>query len=146
MTIPTMKSNELMPNEGRAHSDLSSDVICWTSRPRGYVLKNADPEEVLRAIRSVASGGAVLGPGVAGHALGVFATAPRTSAFPALTAREREVLELIAQGLGNATIAQRLGMASKTVSNRVTNIFAKLQVSDRPSAIVKARDSGLGRT
>jgi len=127
------------------YDDDQSVLAAMRAGARGYVLKNADPEDVLRAIRSVAHGGAVLGPGVAAHALEVFATAAQTQAFPGLTARERDVLELIAQGLGNATIAQRLGMAPKTVSNHVTSIFAKLGVSDRPSAIIRARDQGLGQ-
>jgi DNA-binding NarL/FixJ family response regulator len=127
------------------YADDQSVLAAMRAGARGYVLKSADPEDVLRAIRSVAHGGAVLGPGVAAHALEVFAAAAQTQAFPGLTTRERDVLELIAQGLGNATIAQRLGMAPKTVSNHVTSIFAKLGVSDRPSAIITARDQGLGQ-
>ncbi|GAB3785752.1 response regulator [Nocardioides ungokensis] len=127
------------------HDDDQSVLAAMRAGARGYVVKTADPEEVLRAVRSVAEGGAVLGAGVAHRALDVFAAAPRTPPFPSLTVREQEVLELIAQGVGNATIARRLGMASKTVSNHVTNIFAKLQVSDRSAAIIKARENGLGR-
>jgi DNA-binding NarL/FixJ family response regulator len=128
------------------YDDHQSVLAAMRAGARGYVLKNADPEDVLRAIHSVATGGAVLGPGVASRALDVFATTAQSQAFPGLTARERDVLELIAQGLGNAAIAQRIGMAPKTVSNHVTSIFAKLDVSDRPSAIIKARDHGLGST
>jgi DNA-binding NarL/FixJ family response regulator len=127
------------------HDDDQSVLAAMRAGARGYVVKTTDPEEVLRAIHSVATGGAVLGPGAAQRALDVFAAEPSSRAFPGLTAREHEVLELVAQGLGNATIAQRLGMAPKTVSNHVTNIFVKLQVSDRSAAIIKARDSGLGR-
>jgi DNA-binding NarL/FixJ family response regulator len=65
--------------------------------------------------------------------------------FPELTEREREVLELIAQGRGNQEIASRLHIAPKTVSNHISNIFAKLQVADRARAIVKARQAGFGR-
>jgi DNA-binding NarL/FixJ family response regulator len=111
----------------------------------GYVLKGADPEDVVRAIAGVAAGEAIFGPGVARRAL-AYLTAPRAAepAFPELTPREREVLGLIASGLPNATIAARLGLAPNTVSNHISSIFAKLQVASRAEAIVRARDAGLG--
>lgn len=110
----------------------------------GYVLKGADPEDILRAVASVAAGHAVFGPGVARRAT-AYLSAPRSDpAFPSLTAREREVLDLIAAGLGNATIASKLGVSPNTIANHVSNIFAKLQVASRPEAIIKARDAGLG--
>jgi DNA-binding NarL/FixJ family response regulator len=113
---------------------------------RGYLVKGAEQEEIARAIRSVASGEAIFGPGVAHRVLGFFAAPPRSSdeVFPELTAREREVLDLLADGLANATIADRLGIASKTVANTVSSIFTKLQVADRAQAIVRARSAGLG--
>jgi DNA-binding NarL/FixJ family response regulator len=126
------------------YDDDQSVLAAIRAGARGYVLKGADPEEVVRAIYSVAAGGAVLGPGVAGPALGLLSAGPAAVPFPELTGRERDVLELIAQGLGNVTIAQRLGVAASTISNHVTSIFAKLQVSDRSAAIVKARNAGLG--
>ena len=67
-----------------------------------------------------------------------------TAAFPSLTDREREVLEMVAAGKGNATIAHELMISLKTVRNHVSNIFTKLQVPDRSTAIVKAREDGLG--
>jgi DNA-binding NarL/FixJ family response regulator len=67
------------------------------------------------------------------------------SPFPELTDREREVLDLIAAGLGNSEIAFRLYISNKTVSNHISNIFAKLRLADRSQAIVAARDAGLGR-
>ncbi|GAA3220060.1 response regulator [Dactylosporangium siamense] len=114
---------------------------------RGYLIKGASQEEISHAIVTVAAGGAVFGPGVARRMLSFFAApAPATGqAFPDLTRREREVLDLIAAGLPNATIATRLGLAGKTVGNHISTIFAKLQVATRAEAIVRARDAGLGR-
>lgn len=111
----------------------------------GYLLKGADQEEIVRAIRGVAAGEAIFGPEVAARVIEHFAT-PRstTAAFPSLTEREREVLGMIAAGKGNATIAHELIISLKTVRNHVSNIFTKLQVSDRSGAIVKARQAGLG--
>lgn len=115
---------------------------------RGYVLKEADQDDIVRAIEAVARGEAIFGPTVAQRVLGYFAAGradPRMHAFPQLTEREREVLELLAQGLGNSAISSRLFISSKTVRNHVSNIFGKLHVTDRGEAIVRARDAGLGR-
>lgn len=114
---------------------------------RGYLVKGADSPEVLRAIAGVAAGDAIFGPTVAQRVLG-YLTRPLSSRderlFPDLTSREREILELIAAGSGNVTIAQRLFLSPKTVRNNVSNIFVKLQVADRAEAIVRARRAGLG--
>jgi DNA-binding NarL/FixJ family response regulator len=114
---------------------------------RGYVLKGAAPDNVIRAIAAVAAGEAIFGPGVARRALAYLSRphADRT-AFPQLTPREREVLTLIAAGLGNAAIAARLSLAPATVGNHITSIFAKLQVTSRAEAIIQARSAGLGTT
>lgn len=116
---------------------------------RGYVLKGADQEEMLRAIRAVARGEALFGPAIASRLMSYF-TAPRPAAaaqlFPELTDREREVLGLIAQGYNNEEIARRLVLSQKTVRNHVSNIFSKLQVADRAQAIVRAREAGMGET
>jgi DNA-binding NarL/FixJ family response regulator len=111
----------------------------------GYVPKGAAPAAMIRAIASVAAGEAVFGAGVARRAL-TYLTRPRAdpAAFPELTAREREVLGLIAAGLANAAIAARLGLAPNTVGNHISSIFAKLQVASRAEAIVRARAAGLG--
>ena len=116
---------------------------------RGYLVKGADSVDVQRAITAVARGEAIFGPGVAERVLG-YLTRPLSAhdgvVFPELTDREREVLELIAAGLGNASIASRLSLSPKTIRNHVSSIFAKLQVADRSEAIVRARRAGLGVT
>jgi len=120
---------------------------------RGYVVKGAEPAEVLRAIRAIADGEAIFSPGIAERLMHYFATPPAASdstrsaatpVFPDLTERERAVLALIAQGLTNSTIADRLVLSPKTVRNYITEIFSKLQVADRAQAIIRARDAGLG--
>ena len=113
---------------------------------RGYLLKGADQDEIVRAVRAAAAGEAIFGPEIAAQVIRHFASGSGSNAatFPALTEREREVLELIAAGKGNATIAHQLMISLKTVRNHVSNIFTKLQVSDRSAAIVKAREAGLG--
>lgn len=114
---------------------------------RGYVLKGADAEEVLTVLRAVANGEAHFGPEIARRLMGFF-SAPKpdpAEAFPELTAREREVLDLLARGLPNAEIAGRLYLSEKTVRNHVSNVFLKLRVADRSQAIVRAREAGMGR-
>jgi DNA-binding NarL/FixJ family response regulator len=112
----------------------------------GYLLKGADQDEIVRAIRAAAAGEAIFGPEIATRVIRHFASgsASTAGAFPSLTGREREVLEMIAAGKGNATIAHELVISLKTVRNHVSNIFTKLQVADRSSAIVRARQAGLG--
>jgi DNA-binding NarL/FixJ family response regulator len=112
---------------------------------RGYLLKDADEEELIRAIRAVRDGQAIFGPAVASRVLAYFA-APRREApalFPTLTDREREILGLLARGKSNPAIARDLSLSPKTVANHVSNIFGKLQVADRAEAIIRARDAGL---
>jgi DNA-binding NarL/FixJ family response regulator len=109
----------------------------------GYVLKGADPDDLLRAIAAVAAGEAIFGPGLARRALQALST-PREPAFAELTRREREVLELIASGLSNQAIAAKLGLSTNTISNHISSIFNKLQVGSRAEAIVRARSAGLG--
>ncbi|MFN8077568.1 MAG: response regulator transcription factor [Kineosporiaceae bacterium] len=118
----------------------------------GYLLKGAGAEEVLAAIRSAATGGMVFGASLAGRVSSFFAAAsaparPRAVPEPyaGLTEREREVLELLAAGLSNDTIAARLYVSGKTVRNAVSGIYAKLHASGRAEAIVKAREAGFGR-
>jgi len=115
---------------------------------RGYVLKGANPEEVLRAIRVVAGGEAVFSPSVATRLIDFFGSLrPEAlpNAFPELTERERAILGLIAQGMSNAQIARELALSTKTVANHVSNILSKLHVADRAQAMLRARAAGLGQ-
>ena len=114
---------------------------------RGYILKGAEGEETLRAIRAAANGEAIFSPPIAQRLAAHFAQTPPQTAypFPDLTNRERDILILVAQGLTNSAIAERLALSPKTVRNLVSTIFSKLNVSDRSEAIVKAREAGLGR-
>jgi DNA-binding NarL/FixJ family response regulator len=113
---------------------------------RGYVLKGAAPEQIVRAIRAVAAGEAVFGPTIARRVLTYLAAAvvSHDQSLTELTPREREVLNLIAQGLGNHAIAARLRLTTKTVSNHISAIYAKLGVADRAEAVTRARRAGLG--
>jgi len=111
---------------------------------RGYVLKGADQEEMLRVIRAVAQGEALFSAPIAARLMNFFAAPQPAQPFPELTEREREALNLIAQGRSNADIARELFISIKTVRNHVSNIFSKLQVADRAQAIIRARDAGLG--
>ncbi|MEU6996886.1 response regulator transcription factor [Nonomuraea sp. NPDC046570] len=113
---------------------------------RGYLLKESGVEEISRAVQAVAAGEAIYGPGIATRVLSFFAgmNEPAKTAFPELTDREREVLELIAQGRNNQEIAGILFLSAKTIRNHVSNIFMKLHVADRAQAIIRARDAGLG--
>lgn len=109
----------------------------------GYLVKGARPDDVIRAVLSVAAGELVFGASVADRVLRHFSE-PRPPALPELTHREREVLSLIAAGLPNRAIAGRLVISPKTVRNHISNIFTKLQVADRDGAIARAREAGLG--
>jgi DNA-binding NarL/FixJ family response regulator len=114
---------------------------------KGYVLKGADADEVIKVVRAVAEGEAHFGPDIAERLMRFF-SAPKllpSEAFPELTAREAEVLDMIARGMSNAEIARRLFLSQKTVRNHISNIFLKLQVADRAQAIVRAREAGLGQ-
>jgi DNA-binding NarL/FixJ family response regulator len=113
---------------------------------RGYLLKGADGDEILRAIEAVGGGEAIFGPSIARRVIEFMSRPPAARVpFPELTDREREVLELIARGLSNARIAEHFVLSQKTVRNHVSNILTKLRVADRSQAIVRAREAGLGR-
>ncbi len=128
--------------------DDDSVFMALRAGARGYVLKDAGEEEMVQAIRAVGRGEAIFSPQVAEKVLAYFASPqPRTApprAFPELTDREREVLELIARGHPNPSIARALSLSTKTVGNYVSNVFTKLQVADRAQAIIRAREAGLG--
>ncbi|WP_432928369.1 response regulator [Microbispora sp. CA-135349] len=115
---------------------------------RGYLLKGAEPDEVVRAITTVAGGGVVFGAVLASRIADFLAPRPQTGGatpFPTLTAREHEVLDLVAAGLSNGQIAARLFLSQKTVRNHVHAVLTKLQAADRAEAIIRARDAGMGR-
>lgn len=156
LRMPGLDGIESTRRLKRLHSSLSVVVLtmfeddasvfaAMRAGARGYVLKGADQDEIERAVRAAAAGEAIFGPAIADRVLLHFAQGgehPRAT-FPSLTQREREVLSLIANGKGNAAIAHELGINLKTVRNHVSNVFTKLHVSDRASAIVKARESGM---
>lgn len=117
---------------------------------RGYLLKDADDDEIAAVVRGIARGEAIFGPSIARRMLEMLGrvrpptAAPARDPFPQLAAREREVLELLARGRRNGDIASELFLSERTVRNYVSNIFAKLQVADRAEAIATARDAGIG--
>lgn len=114
---------------------------------RGYILKGAKHDEMQRAIRAAGNGEAIFSPAIATRMMQFFAVAPPNTlldAFPELSHREREVLDLIAAGYRNPQIAEELMISSKIVRNHVSNILNKIQVADRTQAILKAREAGLG--
>jgi DNA-binding NarL/FixJ family response regulator len=110
----------------------------------GYLVKGASQDEIMRAVRAVHDGQLILGQAVNRHLRGI--GRKNEAPFPQLAEREREILDLVAAGLSNAGIAERLFLSPKTVANYLTSVFAKLAVTDRGQAIIKARDAGLGRS
>ena len=128
------------------YEDDDSVFAAMRAGARGYLLKGADQDEVLRAIRAVAVGEAIFGPAIAERLMAYFSAGSAAARpFPELTDRERQVLELIARGRNNSAIALDLVLTVKTVQNHVSNVFNKLQVTDRSGAVIKAREAGLGR-
>ena len=114
---------------------------------RGYLLKGARNEQIIRAVRVIGDGEAIFSPAIATRVLSLLGTAtPRDESFPRLTAREQEILRLVARGMGNASIADQLVLSQKTVRNHVSHIFRKLRVTDRAQAIAKAREAGIARS
>ncbi len=118
-------------------------VAALRAGARGYVLKGAPGEEIVAAVRTVAAGGAVFGAGVASQVLALTGDVrrPAPQDDDDLTERERQVLELIAEGMSNAQIARRLDLSLKTVQNYVSRILDKLQVADRTQAALRAREA-----
>jgi len=130
------------------YDDDATVLTAMQAGARGYLLKGAEQEEIVGAIRAVAAGQAIFGPGIASRLLGYFAAPPEPKPddepFPELTGREREILTLLADGRRTAQIAAELYLSPKTVSNNLTSIFVKLEVADRGAAIIRARERGLG--
>ncbi|MGP4110167.1 LuxR C-terminal-related transcriptional regulator [Streptomyces sp. 4N509B] len=128
--------------------DDDSIVAALRAGAHGYLLKGAPKDELVRAVHTVARCGAVFSPAVAARMSRYFSAVhelPGRLAFPQLTEREREVLDLMARGHSNRRIARQLVLSEKTVRNHVSHVFAKLQVTTRTAAVVRARDAGLGR-
>jgi DNA-binding NarL/FixJ family response regulator len=116
---------------------------------RGYLLKNTEQDELLRAIHTVANGGAIFSPGIAQKVLGYLHTPPPDAPeqlFDELTSREREILELIAQGKTNTEIASLLNLSPKTVSNNISNVLLKVHATDRAKLMLMALEAGMGKT
>ena len=133
--------------------DDASVFAAMRAGARGYVLKGSDHNEMLQAIRAVAQGQVLFGTAVADRIMRFFQSmslqasqSATTEPFPNITEREREVLELIAQGKNNSDIARILVISPKTVRNHITSIFSKLQVADRAEAIIQAREAGMGNS
>jgi DNA-binding NarL/FixJ family response regulator len=127
--------------------DTDTVLAAMRAGARGYLLKDTHEEALLRSVRAVANGEALFGPAVAERLIKYLAAAtppaePR--AFPELTGRELEVLSLLAQGLTNQAVADRMSISLKTARNHVSNILARLQVADRTEAVARARAAGLG--
>jgi DNA-binding NarL/FixJ family response regulator len=115
---------------------------------RGYLLKNVDQDELLRAIRTVSGGGAIFSPGIAQRVLG-YLNQPEPdlpkNVFDELTPRERQILELVAQGKSNSEIGTSLNLSAKTISNNISNVLLKVQAADRAKLMLMALEAGLGQ-
>jgi DNA-binding NarL/FixJ family response regulator len=115
---------------------------------RDYLLKNAEPDDLLRAIRTIADSGAIFGPGIAQTVLGYLnPPAPQTSSgiFDELAPREREILDLIARGKTNSEIATILHLSPKTVSNYISNVLLKVHATDRAKLMLMALEEEMGK-
>lgn len=139
---------EMQPDLGvlvlTMHEDDEHLFAALRAGARGYLVKGAEADEIVRAVLAVAEGGAVYGASVARRVVASHTQPPApTAAFPDLTPRERDVLGLIAAGSRNHDIAAQLGMSEKTVRNHVSQVLLKLQVPDRTAAALKARDAGM---
>jgi len=152
----TRRIHEAHPNIGvlviTMFDDDDSVFAAMRAGARGYLLKDADKDEVMRSIVAVERGEAIFSPAIALRMIQYFSSSPSASLkknqpdeFAELTERELEILDLIAQGHNNLTISNKLSLSIKTVQNYVSSILTKLQVADRSQAIVRARDAGLGK-
>lgn len=115
---------------------------------RGYLLKDTNQTELVRAIQTVAHGGVIFSPGIANRVLHYLSEPPTnlpSQVFDELTNREREILELLARGSTNTEIAGQLALSPKTVSNHISNILLKVQATDRAKLMLMALEAGLGQ-
>jgi len=131
------------------YDDDATVLTAMRAGAQGYLLKGAQQDEIAGGLRAVAAGQAIFAPAIAARVLDFFANPPVAEPvaepFPELTPRERDILGLLAGGRRTSAIAAQLHLSPKTVSNNLTGIFAKLEVTDRVAAIVRAREGGLGR-
>jgi DNA-binding NarL/FixJ family response regulator len=126
------------------HAGEATVIESLASGLDGYLLKDADPEDVLAAVHSAAGGALVVGRGASAAVVAAAASAPRTDALAVLDARDLEILELLVAGLPTSQVASRLYLAPKTIRNRISSILAKLEVATRDEAVSMARAAGLG--
>lgn len=155
INMPEVNGIEATRQIVRAHPEIAILIVtmldddslfsAMRAGARGYLLKGAEGEETLRAIRASAAGEAIFSPRVAERLIHYFDNPSIQSKepFPDLTPREREILDLMSQGLTNPAIAERLVLSPKTVRNQVSTIFSKLQVASRGEAIARARNAGV---
>jgi DNA-binding NarL/FixJ family response regulator len=127
------------------HSDDAHLRHALSAGARGYLLKDAEPDAIIRAIVAVSEGQAIFDPGIAARVIAATGAPQADRPFPALTEREHEILDRLARGLRNDAIAARMGISVKTVQNNVSTILLKLGATDRAQAVALARDAGMGR-
>ena len=130
------------------YDDEDSLFAAMRAGAHGYLLKGAEQDEIARAVRAIAAGEVIFGPGIAVRVLNQLTSPVAESAaahFPDLTARELEILDLLAAAQPTSVIARRLDVTPKTISNHVSNLLTKLQVADRTQAAILAREAGLGQ-
>jgi DNA-binding NarL/FixJ family response regulator len=127
------------------HSDDTHLRHALHAGARGYLLKDAEPDAIIRAIVAVNEGQAIFDPGIAARVIAATGTSDAERPFPVLTEREHEILDRLARGLPNNAISARMGISIKTVQNNVSTILLKLGAADRAQAVALARDAGMGR-
>jgi DNA-binding NarL/FixJ family response regulator len=127
------------------HSDDAHLRRALNAGARGYLLKDADPDTIVRAIVAVDEGQAIFDRGIAARVIAATGTPDAERPFPVLTDREYEILDRIARGLPNNAISARMGISIKTVQNNVSTILLKIGAADRAQAVALARDAGMGR-
>jgi DNA-binding NarL/FixJ family response regulator len=129
------------------HEDDTLVRAALAAGARGYLVKGARQDEIVRAVQAVAGGDVIISRAVAAPLLdAVTHPSPRPGAPTPLTPREAEILELLASGLPTGTIARQLDLTAKTVRNHISNVLAKLGAVDRVDAVLRARDEGYGST
>lgn len=126
------------------HDDEASVQRALRAGARGYLLKGAAQGAIVRAIHALADGETVLAGGVSAPVLAAATASASPASFAALTAREAEVLALVARGLPNPEIARELFLSIKTVQNRVSDLLTKTGCATRAQLVARARDAGLG--